>query len=297
MILSVCVCVCVCVSDESGSGQPEGLDLVVCRAPAGELYVEGETWRLDECSSCTCRQGRVLCDSESCPPLLCHTPVRSRDSCCYTCTDDLEPPRPVNSSLQELCVSSAGEILRSGDSWKPNACSSCVCRDGNVRCFSQQCPLADCRVPVLRKGQCCPQCMLEITSSSAPLMLSTAVTEAWTTAAPPRRSVTHGEGLSRDVPSQMQMTLIYQSAAWILAGILLAVFIFLLVAILVNCRKNWVQMSCYGTPKKTVILQKHVNKSSLVYMEPSRESQFQSVKSGERVCVPRTKLTHGHVQR
>uniref|UniRef100_A0A672JZN4 VWFC domain-containing protein n=1 Tax=Sinocyclocheilus grahami TaxID=75366 RepID=A0A672JZN4_SINGR len=64
----------------------KGLDLVVCRAPAGELYVEGETWRLDECSSCTCRQGRVLCDSESCPPLLCHTPVRSRDSCCYTCT-------------------------------------------------------------------------------------------------------------------------------------------------------------------------------------------------------------------
>ncbi|KTF84642.1 hypothetical protein cypCar_00041389 [Cyprinus carpio] len=43
---SVCEC-----KDESGSGQPEGLDLVVCRAPGGELFVEGETWRLDECSS------------------------------------------------------------------------------------------------------------------------------------------------------------------------------------------------------------------------------------------------------
>ncbi len=59
-----------------------------------------------------------------------------------------------------------------------------------------------------------------------------------------------GEGLSRDVPSQTEMTLIYQSAAWILAGILLAVVIFLLVAVLMNRRKNWVQMSCYGAPKK-----------------------------------------------
>ncbi len=59
-----------------------------------------------------------------------------------------------------------------------------------------------------------------------------------------------GEGLSPDVPSQTEMTLIYQSAAWILAGILLAVVIFLLVAVLVNRRKNWVQMSCYGAPKK-----------------------------------------------
>ncbi|KAL0169438.1 hypothetical protein M9458_034034, partial [Cirrhinus mrigala] len=59
-----------------------------------------------------------------------------------------------------------------------------------------------------------------------------------------------GEGLSRNVPSQTEMTLIYQSAAWILAGILLAVVIFLMVAVLVNRRKNWVQMSCYSAPKK-----------------------------------------------
>uniref|UniRef100_A0A9J8BIA6 Cysteine-rich motor neuron 1 protein n=1 Tax=Cyprinus carpio carpio TaxID=630221 RepID=A0A9J8BIA6_CYPCA len=284
-----------CEADESGSGQPEGLDLVVCRAPGGELFVEGETWRLDECSSCTCRQGRVLCDSVACPPVLCHEPIRSRDGCCYTCPEDKpEPLRP------EFCVSSSGEILQAGDSWKPNACSSCVCRNGSVRCFSQQCPAADCRVPVLRKGQCCPQCMLEITSTSAPVMLSTAVTERRITAAPPVLAVTDGEGRSRDVPSQTEMTLIYQSAAWILAGILLAVVIFLLVAVLVNRRKNWVQMSCYGAPKKTVILQKHVNKSSLVYMEPSRENQFQSVKSdasGEQVSIPRAKLSSGRVQR
>lgn len=46
------------------------------------------------------------------------------------------------------------------------------------------------------------------------------------------------------------MALIYQSAAWILAGLLLAIIVFLIVAILVNKKKKWVQMSCYSAPKK-----------------------------------------------
>lgn len=51
-------------------------------------------------------------------------------------------------------------------------------------------------------------------------------------------------------PSQTEMALIYQSAAWILAGLLLAIIVFLIVAILVNKKKKWVQMSCYSAPKK-----------------------------------------------
>lgn len=46
------------------------------------------------------------------------------------------------------------------------------------------------------------------------------------------------------------MALIYQSAAWILAGLLLAIIVFLIVAILINKKKKWVQMSCYSAPKK-----------------------------------------------
>lgn len=74
-----------CATDESGSGQPEGMDMVVCRAPGGEFYVEGETWNLDECTRCTCRKGRVLCDTEVCPPALCQTPIRNKDTCCHVC--------------------------------------------------------------------------------------------------------------------------------------------------------------------------------------------------------------------
>ena len=68
---------------------------------------------------------------------------------------------PVNTSQQEYCITGEGDVLLAGDSWKPNACTSCTCTNGTVECFSQRCPAARCRVPVLRKGQCCPHCLGE----------------------------------------------------------------------------------------------------------------------------------------
>lgn len=55
------------------------------------------------------------------------------------------------------------------------------------------------------------------------------------------------------------MALIYQSAAWILAGLLFAIVIFLVVALLINKKKKWVQMSCYSAPKKV----KHLFKKNI----------------------------------
>lgn len=57
-------------------------------------------------------------------------------------------------------------------------------------------------------------------------------------------------GSVENYPSHTEMALIYQSAAWILAGLLLAIVLFLIVAILINKKKKWVQMSCYSAPKK-----------------------------------------------
>ncbi|KAG7466322.1 hypothetical protein MATL_G00163860 [Megalops atlanticus] len=310
---------CPACEDESGSGQPEGVDLVVCRAPGGEFYVEGETWELDECTRCTCRKGRVLCDTEVCPPALCQAPTRSKETCCYVCPEDqFKPLPPVNNSQLDYCVSSDGDVLMAGDSWKANACTSCTCSNGTIQCFSQRCPPANCRVPVLRKGQCCPYC-LDITTTTAPVTVSTAAPKEnitvlegsgiWITTnkLPAIVVTTDRKGLGEGFPSQTEMALIYQSAAWILAGLLLAIVIFLVVAILINKKKNWVQMPCYSAPKKAVILKKHVNKNSVVYMEPSKENKFQSVKSdggvsfppeagspgGERLGIPRAKLSHG----
>uniref|UniRef100_A0A3P9DPN2 VWFC domain-containing protein n=1 Tax=Maylandia zebra TaxID=106582 RepID=A0A3P9DPN2_9CICH len=106
----------------------------------------GETWNLDECTRCTCRKGRVLCDTELCPPALCQAPIRNKDTCCHVC---------------EYCITSDGDVLLAGDSWKANVCTSCTCNNGTIQCFSQHCPAAKCRVPVLRKGQCCPHCLGE----------------------------------------------------------------------------------------------------------------------------------------
>ncbi|XP_060919599.1 cysteine-rich motor neuron 1 protein isoform X3 [Labrus mixtus] len=310
---------CPTCEEESGSGQPEGMDMVVCRAPGGEFYVEGETWNLDECTRCTCRKGRVLCDTEVCPPALCQTPIRNKDTCCHVCPEEkLTPLLPVNNSQQEYCITSDGDVLLAGDSWKANACTSCTCNNGTIQCFSQRCPAANCRVPVLRKGQCCPHC-LEITTT-LPVMVSTnapkttvtvtAESAAWltTVTVPPIIAETDEPALGENYPSQTEMALIYQSAAWILAGLLLAIIIFLVVALLINKKKKWVQMSCYSAPKKTVILKKHVNKNAVVYMEPSKENKFQNVKNDcgiihfspemssscvDKMTIPRAKLSMG----
>ncbi|XP_039898666.1 cysteine-rich motor neuron 1 protein isoform X2 [Simochromis diagramma] len=310
---SICMC-----KDDSGSGQPEGMDMVVCRAPGGEFYVEGETWNLDECTRCTCRKGRVLCDTEVCPPALCQAPIRNKDTCCHVCPEET-PLLPVNNSQQEYCITSDGDVLLAGDSWKANVCTSCTCNNGTIQCFSQHCPAAKCRVPVLRKGQCCPHC-LEMTTS-VPVIVSTSRPKArvtttaesavWltTVTVPPIIAVTDEPRSGENYPSQTEMALIYQSAAWILAGLLLAIVIFLIVALLINKKKKWVQMSCYSAPKKTVILKKHINKNSVVYMEPSKDNKFHNVKNDcgiihfspemsspctEKLTIPRAKLSMGN---
>uniref|UniRef100_A0A3P9Q9E7 Cysteine-rich motor neuron 1 protein n=1 Tax=Poecilia reticulata TaxID=8081 RepID=A0A3P9Q9E7_POERE len=260
---------CPTCEDESGSGQPEGMDMVVCRAPGGELYVEGETWNLNECMRCTCRKGRVLCDIEVCPPALCQTPVRNKDTCCHMCPETESNLLPVNGSQQEFCITAEGDMLQAGDSWKANACTSCTCNNGTIQCFSQHCPAASCRVPVLLKGQCCPHCLGTFLGGcrekhrqekaafcSGKLSLVETVFRLKCVEIQIHKRtmsfLSHIDQprLGENYPSHTEMALVYQSAAWILAGLLLAIIIFLIVALLINKKKKWVQMSCYSAPKK-----------------------------------------------
>lgn len=84
---------------------------------------------------------------------------------CASADETQSPLLPVNSSQQEYCITNDGDVLVAGDSWKANACTSCTCNNGTIQCFSQSCPAAHCRVPVLRKGQCCPHCLGECLGS------------------------------------------------------------------------------------------------------------------------------------
>ncbi|XP_032737777.1 cysteine-rich motor neuron 1 protein isoform X5 [Lontra canadensis] len=151
---------CPSCSDDLVVQKPELSTPSICHAPGGEYFVEGETWNIDSCTQCTCHSGRVLCETEVCPPLLCQNPARTQDSCCPQCTE--EPPQPSsphNESVPSYCKNDEGDIFLAAESWKPDVCTSCVCMDSVISCYSESCPSVSCERPVLRKGQCCPYCI------------------------------------------------------------------------------------------------------------------------------------------
>ena len=52
------------------------------------------------------------------------------------------------------------------ESWEPNDCTVCVCRNGTPECLATVCRHPDCKEPLYIKGQCCPVCPLIDPSSS-----------------------------------------------------------------------------------------------------------------------------------
>ncbi|TKC44682.1 hypothetical protein EI555_001808, partial [Monodon monoceros] len=151
---------CPSCSDDFVVQKPELSTPSICHAPGGEYFVEGETWHIDTCTQCTCHSGRVLCETEVCPPLLCQNPTRTQDSCCPQCPDEpLQPSSSHNDSVPSYCKNDEGDIFLAAESWKPDVCTSCVCMDSVISCYSESCPSVSCERPVLRKGQCCPYCI------------------------------------------------------------------------------------------------------------------------------------------
>ncbi|XP_027410797.1 cysteine-rich motor neuron 1 protein isoform X3 [Bos indicus] len=151
--------ICKC-RDDFVVQKPELSTPSICHAPGGEYFVEGETWHIDTCTQCTCHSGRVLCETEVCPPLLCQNPTRTQDSCCPQCPDEpLQPSSSHNDSVPSYCKNDEGDIFLAAESWKPDVCTSCVCMDSVISCYSESCPSVSCERPVLRKGQCCPYCI------------------------------------------------------------------------------------------------------------------------------------------
>ncbi|XP_034284065.2 cysteine-rich motor neuron 1 protein isoform X2 [Pantherophis guttatus] len=159
---------CPSCPDESIAQKPEISGPTICYVPGGEYFMEGDTWNIDSCTQCTCHNARVLCETEVCPPLLCRNPTRTQDSCCPQCPDEpVQPSLSTNKSMPSYCKNDDGDIFLTAESWKPNVCTSCICLDGGISCYSESCPPVSCEKPVLRKGQCCPYCIEDTAAKKA----------------------------------------------------------------------------------------------------------------------------------
>nr|XP_045016263.1 kielin/chordin-like protein isoform X3 [Jaculus jaculus] len=138
---------------------PPGGCCPVCREcvvePSGRRAADGESWQdpSNKCVTCTCHRGHVECHLEECQALSCPhgwQKVPKAGSCCEQCQVPSQP-----------CVHLGREVA-SGHRWTADACTSCSCVAGTVRCQSQQCRALSCgpdEAPALSPGSCCPRCL------------------------------------------------------------------------------------------------------------------------------------------
>uniref|UniRef100_A0A2C9K5C6 VWFC domain-containing protein n=1 Tax=Biomphalaria glabrata TaxID=6526 RepID=A0A2C9K5C6_BIOGL len=128
-----------------------------CQSAEGHHYVEGETWQMDSCTLCVCHGGNILCQTSSCPPVVCHHPVKPEGQCCAICRGDDLSSLPV--AGHHHCRSPTSMMYKHGETWQSTPCQSCTCLDGQIICYNQVCPAVSCNKTVLKKGQCCPTCV------------------------------------------------------------------------------------------------------------------------------------------
>uniref|UniRef100_A0A8D8VYB3 Cysteine-rich motor neuron 1 protein n=1 Tax=Cacopsylla melanoneura TaxID=428564 RepID=A0A8D8VYB3_9HEMI len=133
----------------------------VCMDFHGELKREGQHWTLNPCTDCTCREGKVLCYSQQCPPAACSNPLPPEPgSCCPRCNDSDSGDIPELIISKENGVTDCGD-RKTGSSWRESACVSCRCELGHKICYQQECPASEttCVRAVQPKHACCPTCL------------------------------------------------------------------------------------------------------------------------------------------
>ncbi|XP_076063237.1 uncharacterized protein LOC143038124 [Oratosquilla oratoria] len=112
----------------------------------GRLYPHlHKTPARDPCTTCTCFEGNVECETIRCSDVYCEDPEIPRGECCPVCN---------------ACVY-LGTIYSSGEVFTPATapCMECTCTGGQVHCVSQEhlCN-PQCRHPATPPSQCCPMC-------------------------------------------------------------------------------------------------------------------------------------------
>ncbi|XP_038068738.1 zonadhesin-like isoform X3 [Patiria miniata] len=118
-----------------------------CRLKSGVEYISGQSWRKGPCRTCSCDNGNKNCQTESCPLLSCSDPEEVVGECCKRCPEDIP-----------TCLATGGVTYKHGETWQPDACKTCECKEGTIVCTDKLCPKPTCDNPAAVEGECCPQC-------------------------------------------------------------------------------------------------------------------------------------------
>ncbi|XP_074644681.1 cysteine-rich motor neuron 1 protein-like [Tubulanus polymorphus] len=89
----------------------------------GIIINEGDNIYTDRCTLCTCKNGGLRCQTESCSATSssCSWMEVRNDSCCPVCKG---------------CTSKSGSTWKNGETWKEDSCTTCRCLDGEAFCQS-----------------------------------------------------------------------------------------------------------------------------------------------------------------
>ncbi|KAM4854655.1 extracellular matrix organizing protein FRAS1 [Thomomys bottae] len=143
---------------------PAGSCCPICVGPGkpctyeGHVFQDGEGWRLSQCAKCVCRNGLPQCFTAQCPPLFCNQDeavVHVPGKCCPQCSPS---------------CSAAGRVYKHGEQWTEDACTTCTCDQGEIRCHTQTCLPLRCEKGQSRgrrHGQCCEECLSPLGSCSS----------------------------------------------------------------------------------------------------------------------------------
>ncbi|XP_030272850.1 extracellular matrix organizing protein FRAS1 isoform X1 [Sparus aurata] len=116
----------------------------------GTAYRDGEELEPSLCSRCVCGNGEVQCSVAECQQVACkphENLVIQPGRCCPQC-------------VSNPCLS-AGKQYQHGEQWQKNACTTCVCDQGQSKCHTHTCRPVTCdkgQTKVRRAGQCCDEC-------------------------------------------------------------------------------------------------------------------------------------------
>jgi len=117
-----------------------------CYDETETYYSNGEEWKSDDCTFCSCEQGEIYCAVIDCAPANCDNPIYKEGECCPTCPDETS------------CFDEAGVYYSNGAEWNLDDCTFCSCIEGELLCEAFACEEPSCENPIYTNGQCCPDC-------------------------------------------------------------------------------------------------------------------------------------------